>query len=106
MPVTLTFLGSTYLCLGVWRTPSQTDVTLSRSCDQGKITKGLKNNYGRPSDFLSQISKLSHFNLLDLTHFLMHHYFPVSFFAVATLGVRLYSRIPVLLICASFELRH
>ena len=31
-------------------------------------------------DFLSQISKLSYFNLLDLAYFLMHHYnFPFRF---------------------------
>ena len=35
--------------------------------------KGLKGNYGRLIDFLSQISKLSYFNLLDLVDFSMHH---------------------------------
>jgi len=40
--------------LGVRRAPNQTDsnVTFSRSCDQGKITKKLlKDNYGRLIDF-------------------------------------------------------
>jgi len=32
-----------------------------------------ENNYGCLIDFLSQISKLSYFNLLDLADFLMHH---------------------------------
>jgi len=32
----------------------------------------LKDNYGRLIDFLSQIKKLSCFNLLDLADFLMH----------------------------------
>ena len=51
------------------RTPNQTDsdVTCSRSCDQGKITKQDWKINGRLIDFLSQISKLSHFNLLDGT---------------------------------------
>jgi len=35
--------------------------------------KGLKCNYACLIDFLSQISKLSYFNLLDLADFLMHH---------------------------------
>jgi len=48
----------------------------------------LKENYGFLTDFLSQISKLSYCNLLGLADFLVHHYFPVSFFDVATLGVR------------------
>jgi len=48
----------------------------------------LKNNCSRLIDFLSQISQLSYFNLLSLADFLMHHWFPVSFFDVATLGVR------------------
>jgi len=65
--------------------------------------KGLKDNYWRLVDFLSQISKLSYFNLLDLPDFLMHLWFPVSYFDVATLGVRWYSRTPVLAICASFQ---
>jgi len=63
----------------------------------------LKDDYGHLIDFLCQISKLSYFNLLDLADFLMHHYFPVSFFDVATLGVRYYSCTPVLAICASFR---
>jgi len=32
-----------------------------------------ENNYGRLIDFLSQISKLSNFNMLDLADFMMHH---------------------------------
>jgi len=46
--------------------------------------QGLKVNYGRLIDFMSQISKMSYFNLLD---FLMHHQFPVSFLDVAVLDV-------------------
>jgi len=34
------------------------------------------------------MSKLSYFNLLELAAFLMHTLFPISFFGVATLGVR------------------
>jgi len=37
------------------------------------LKNGLKGNYGRLIDFLSQISKLSYFNLLDLADVLMHH---------------------------------
>jgi len=48
---------------------------------------GLKGNYGCLIDFLSQISTLSRFKLLDLADFLMHHWFPVSFFDVASLGL-------------------
>ena len=57
--------------IGVRHTPSQTDrgVPFSRLCDQGKITKSFQGSYGRLIDFLSQISKLSHFNLLDLAAF-------------------------------------
>jgi len=32
-----------------------------------------EDNYGRLIDFLSQISKLSYFNVLDLADFMMHH---------------------------------
>ena len=32
-----------------------------------------EDNYGRLIDFLSQISKLSNFNMLDLADFMMHH---------------------------------
>ena len=32
-----------------------------------------ENSYGRLIDFLSQISKLSNFNMLDLADFMMHH---------------------------------
>jgi len=72
----------------VWRIPNQTDsdVPFSRWPNKRKFTKkGLKDNCGRLIDFLSQISKLSYFNLLDLADFLMHHQFPVSFFDVANL---------------------
>jgi len=37
----------------------------------------LKDNFGPLNDFMSQISKLSYFNLLDLADFLMH--FPFRF---------------------------
>jgi len=49
--------------------------------------KGLKDIYGRLIDLQGQISKLSYFNLLYLSDFLMHLYFPASFFVVAILGV-------------------
>jgi len=64
------------------------------------ITPLLKDNYGRLIDFLSQISKVSYFNAIDLVDFFMHHWFPGSFLDVATLGVHKYSRTPVLAICA------
>ena len=41
-----------------------------------------QDNYERLIDFLSQISKLSNFNVLDLADFMMHHWFPVSFFVL------------------------
>jgi len=34
--------------------------------------RNTKDNYGRLIDFLSQISKLSNFNMLDLAYFMMH----------------------------------
>jgi len=34
--------------------------------------KGLEDNYARLIDYLSKISKLPYFNLLDLADFLMH----------------------------------
>jgi len=37
-----------------------------------------EDNYG-PFDFLSQISKLSYFNVLGLADFMLYHLFPVSF---------------------------
>jgi len=76
--------------LGVWRTPNQTDsdVTFSRSCDQGKSQKDLKDVYGRLIDLQGQMPKLFYFNLLDLATFLIHPLFSVSLFDVATLGVR------------------
>jgi len=40
----------------------------------------LEGNYGRLKDFLSQDSKLSHLNLLDLADFFIYHYgFPFRF---------------------------
>jgi len=73
----------------VRRTSNQTDsdVTFPYRAIKGKSQKRIE-NYGSLIDFLSQISKLFYFNLLDLADFLMHHQFPVSFFEVATLGVR------------------
>jgi len=62
-------------------------VTFPYRAIKGKSQKRIE-NYGSLIDFLSQISKLFYFNLLDLADFLMHHQFPVSFFEVATLGVR------------------
>ena len=41
-------------------------------------------NYERLIDFLCQISKLSTFDMLDLADFMMHHWFPVSFFCANT----------------------
>jgi len=41
-----------------------------------------EDNYERLIDFLSQISKLSNFNALDLADFMMHHWLPVSFFVL------------------------
>jgi len=39
-------------------------------------------SYGRLIDFLSQISKLYYFYVLDLADFIMHHWFPISFFVL------------------------
>jgi len=41
-----------------------------------------EDNYERLIDFLSQISKLFYFNVLDLAEFMMHHLLPVSFFVL------------------------
>jgi len=62
MTVILTFFSTRDL--DVLRTPNQTDsdVTFSRSCNQGKIAE---NSCGRLIDLLGQISKLSYFNLPD-----------------------------------------
>jgi len=59
----------------VQRTPNQTDsdVTFPDRTSRENHKKGLKDNYGRLIDFLSQISKLFYFNLLDLVDFLIHH---------------------------------
>jgi len=75
----------------VWRTPNQTNsdvffFQIVQSRENRK--KRFKDNYGPFIDFLSQISKLSYFNLLDLAEILMHHWFLVLFFNVASLGVR------------------
>jgi len=56
-------------------------------------------------DFLSHISKPPHFKLVGLADFVMHYYFPVSFFDVATLGVRWHSRTPFSVIGASASAR-
>jgi len=53
-------------------------------------------NYGRLIDFLSQISKLSNFNLPDFADFMMITSFPFPFLCQ-------YSRTPVLAICPSFR---
>jgi len=46
-----------------------------------------EDNYERLIDFLSHISKLSNFNVLDLADdFIMHHWFPVSFFCADTVA--------------------
>jgi len=69
----------------------------------------LEYNYGNLIDFLSKISNLSHFTLLHLADVLMHHYFPVAFFDVATVDLRQYSYPPVP-VCLQYvhhsELRH
>jgi len=36
-------------------------------------SQSVKDNYGRLIDFLSKISKLSYFYLLDVADFLMYH---------------------------------
>ena len=41
-----------------------------------------RDNYRHLIDFVSQMSKLSHLNLLDLTNFMMNHQFTVSFFVL------------------------
>ena len=77
MPLILTFFNTRDLLyysygLGLRRPPNQTDcdVTFSRSRDQWKITKKWsKDNYERLINLLTQISKLSYFNLFDLADF-------------------------------------
>jgi len=73
MPVILTFFNNRNLYS--WCAAHiDSDLTFSRSCDQGEITKkGFKEYYRCLIDFLSQISKLFYFSLLDLADFLMHH---------------------------------
>jgi len=41
-----------------------------------------EDNYGHLINFLSQVSKLTYFNVLGLADFMMHHWFPVSFFVL------------------------
>ena len=41
-----------------------------------------EDSYGRLIDFLSQISKLYYFTVLDLADFIMHHQVPISFFVL------------------------
>ena len=45
----------------------------------GSYYINTEDNYERLIDFLSQISKLFNFNVLDLADFMMHHWFPVCF---------------------------
>jgi len=45
-----------------------------------------EDNYERLIHFLSHISKLSNFNVLDLVDFMMHHWLPVSFFCADTVA--------------------
>ena len=59
-----------------------------------------EDNYERLIDFLSQISKLFNFNVLDLADFMMHHWCPVCFFCAKTVA-HLY-----LQYVFRFELRH
>jgi len=62
----------------------------------GSYYINTEDNYARLIDFLSQISKLFNFNVLDLADFMMHHWFPFVFLCW-------YSRTPVLAICVSFR---
>jgi len=48
----------------------------------GSYYTNTEDNYERLIDFLSQISKLFNFNVLDLADFMMHRWFPVCFFVV------------------------
>jgi len=48
----------------------------------GSYYINTEDNYERLIDFLSQISKLYFFNVLDLADFMMHHWLPVSFFVL------------------------
>ena len=61
----------------------------------GSYYINTEDNYERLIDFLSQISKLFNFNVLDLADFMMHHWIPVCFFCANTVA-HLYR----------FELRH
>jgi len=51
----------------------------------GSYYINTEDNYERLIDFLSQISKLFNFNVLDLADFMMHHWFPVCFFVLIQL---------------------
>jgi len=53
--------------------PTDGDVIFQilRSMENHK--RRVKDNYTHITDFLSQFSKLSYFNVLDLADFLMHH---------------------------------
>jgi len=51
----------------------------------GSYYINTEDNYEGLIDFLSQISKLFNFNVLDLADFMMHHWFPVCFFVVIQL---------------------
>jgi len=61
----------------------------------GSYYINTEDNYERLIDFLSQISKLYFFNVLDLADFMMHHWLPVSFTVLIECK-------PVLAICGSF----
>jgi len=88
--------------LRVWRTHSQSDrVTVSRSCDHGKITKRLGRSLWTSYWFSKPYFKTSSFQLGRLADFVMHYYFPVSLLNVATLGVRWHSHTPLSVIRAS-----
>ena len=72
----LTFFNTRDLNSGsVARTPSNWQWLDSFEIVQSRENrkKILKDKYGRLIDFLSQISKLYYFNLLDLADFFMHH---------------------------------
>jgi len=68
-------------------------------------TKGLKDKYERLIDFLTQISKPSYFNLLDLADVLMNHYFPFCFL-VWQAGCALTTTNPSMQYVRHFKLRH
>ena len=61
-------------------------IVLSRHFKTGDFFRSNYNNaednYEHLIEFLSKISKLSNFNGLDLADFMMHQWFPVSFFVL------------------------